>query len=779
MKRIKTMLAIVLALCMLFTVAPMAFAEDGDASGTVESVDWAYSATDKTITVTGNINNSGTIPYLLANNWSSYDYDTIIVNEGITEIIANGLNGCKAKEVILPKSLRVIGDGAFKNSSNLINLCIPEGVTTLGNFIVDSATALTSIYIPSTVTTMNAGNTLYGTNKTNLKVYLPDGWTWRFPVIKGATYDKGYTCAKAKAFNRKADGTFEYNASFDTLLAAATSGDTVISIANLNCSTLPTAPEGVNVVYMGTVGTSGTWKSQNWTLDALTKTITLTPASSSIVSVGDNTTNSICEQAWSSFDYDVVVISEGFTSISNYGLLKCKAKNILLPSTLDSIGEGAFQACSNLKYLELPVGFTTVGNYPFKGCNLDFIFFPHTLTTFRANWWDSLTVETVYYERSSVSPDYIQYKAGYLKNSDGNAATLVSCNTKCVSSSGDITFGQFKNVVNNAVAGDVVTLLDSIDDTQYNSLDTMPTTFNGTKINYLSGVKIETRAKSCIWSYEPDKKSITLTCTDAVNGTIGGDNYAYPTTAWKVFDYNKLIICEGIKNISNYAFSGLKAADVVFPSTLKTIGQGAFRNSPNLNNVDLPVGLETIGQYAFQDSVLNSIYFPATVTTASNWLYEMKVSDVYYSPSTVSIAQVYDKQGNLVDADGNRAKIHSVDAIVEYADETVSMVNLDSVIAEITSEDKVVLLADMNSDLVLARNLVIENPYDFNISNVFYLDTNGNDSIDITDLVRMKKYIVGDSVEINTGNLNFNEDMATKNLAYLRKYLLGITDFAK
>ena len=54
----------------------------------------------------------------------------------------------------------------------------------------------------------------------------------------------------------------------------------------------------------------------------------------------------------------------------------------------------------------------------------------------------------------------------------------------------------------------------------------------------------------------------------------------------------KIVLSEGVEEIGDYAFANNKLLkSVVFPSTLKKIGRGAFKNS-NLESVTLPSGLE-------------------------------------------------------------------------------------------------------------------------------------------------------------------------------------------
>lgn len=75
---------------------------------------------------------------------------------------------------------------------------------------------------------------------------------------------------------------------------------------------------------------------------------------------------------------------------------------------------------------------------------------------------------------------------------------------------------------------------------------------------------------------------------------------------------------EGLVLVGAYAFSFCKELRTVnFPSTLRTIGEGAFDNAP-LESIVLNEGLESIGKYAFWGSrKLRSVILPSTLRTYS------------------------------------------------------------------------------------------------------------------------------------------------------------------
>lgn len=70
-----------------------------------------------------------------------------------------------------------------------------------------------------------------------------------------------------------------------------------------------------------------------------------------------------------------------------------------------------------------------------------------------------------------------------------------------------------------------------------------------------------------------------------------------------------------LETIGAYAFSGTPITTASLPATLRTIGEGAFNDCPDLNTLTLRDGIVSIGHYAFQDcpSLTGELYLPETI----------------------------------------------------------------------------------------------------------------------------------------------------------------------
>lgn len=85
-------------------------------------------------------------------------------------------------------------------------------------------------------------------------------------------------------------------------------------------------------------------------------------------------------------------------------------------------------------------------------------------------------------------------------------------------------------------------------------------------------------------------------------------------------DIERVFIPRSVREIKKNAFCNCKdLREVIFEegSTLKTIGQEAFRGCINLTRAVLPEGLEKIDLYAFSESGLENVTFPPSLRTVS------------------------------------------------------------------------------------------------------------------------------------------------------------------
>jgi hypothetical protein len=86
-------------------------------------------------------------------------------------------------------------------------------------------------------------------------------------------------------------------------------------------------------------------------------------------------------------------------------------------------------------------------------------------------------------------------------------------------------------------------------------------------------------------------------------------------------DPKEVKLSEGLESIGAYAFQNAMITKIELPSTVKTIGWGAFSFCDKLTEVKLNEGLESIGGYAFYWTAVEKIELPSTVKTIGQYAF--------------------------------------------------------------------------------------------------------------------------------------------------------------
>ena len=87
-------------------------------------------------------------------------------------------------------------------------------------------------------------------------------------------------------------------------------------------------------------------------------------------------------------------------------------------------------------------------------------------------------------------------------------------------------------------------------------------------------------------------------------------------------DIQSVVIPEGVKVIGEAAFYGCGNLDVItLPKSLKKIEAGAFVYCYSLQTINLNEGLQSIGDYAFQNTGIQSITIPSTLKTIGQTIF--------------------------------------------------------------------------------------------------------------------------------------------------------------
>jgi len=296
-----------------------------------------------------------------------------------------------------------------------------------------------------------------------------------------------------------------------------------------------------------------------------------------------------------------LVIPEDVTSISDYAFTDCNSITSINLNGVNAIGNSTFSGCSNLETVEfhcktiaswfsgltslkeIVIGeeVTTIGDQAFQNCsNLANVSIPDNVTYVGTNaftgtaWYNNMDDGVVY--------------AGNI--ACGYKGTMPS-NTEIVIKEG--TIGLAANIFSGCNGLTSITIprsLKSIGDNAFY------------RCNNLKTVNISDLAAWC--------------AIDFTKNYSNPNSYLY-LNGEKVDIYN-FTIPNGTKRIGNYAFYNSNFSSISIPNSVEAIGIGAFENCYNLSSITLPDGLKSIGENAFYKTMINEVTIPQSVTSIGN-----------------------------------------------------------------------------------------------------------------------------------------------------------------
>ena len=290
-----------------------------------------YSSSDNEVTITGYTGSAAeiAIPHTIESN-------------PVTAIGTEAFKGStRLTSVTIPEGVTSIGERAFENCSSLKSVTIPSSVTSIIQYAFCNCTSLTSINIPTSVTSIEEA-TFFGCSSL-ISITIPSGVT----SIEKSAFSG---CSNLKSITIPNSVTSIGNAVFSscTSLESIDISDSVTSInyeAFEGCTSLKSIdiPDGVTSIGVGAF--SG------------------------------------CKSLES------ITIPNSVTSIGPWVFKNCMSlKSVTIPSSVTSIGQYAFWDCTSLTSVTIPNSVTIIGNYAFRNCtSLESIVLPKGLDVTSAN----------------------------------------------------------------------------------------------------------------------------------------------------------------------------------------------------------------------------------------------------------------------------------------------------------------------------------------------------------------------------------------------------------
>ena len=305
--------------------------------------------------------------------------------------------------------------------------------------------------------------------------------------------------------------------------------------------------------------------------------------------------------------------AEGVETVPSY---ICKNMNLLdtivLPSSVSSLGQYAFAFCSNLKSINLPVTQKTLPTSFLEGCtSLESIELPATLTTINTDAFYGCT------KLANVSLHEGLTTIGL--------RAFYNCKLAEITIPSTVTYignGAFKgNPTTTIVWKPATCSIGSDDNAPFYSTSSQVTSFT-----FAEGVET-VPAYIC--------KNMNLL-----------DTIVLPSSVSSLGPY-AFMNCSNLKSINlpvtqktlpvSFLEGCTSLESIELPATLTTISTDAFYGCTKLANVSLHEGLTTIGLRAFYNCKLAEITIPSTVTSIGNGAFKGNpTTTIVWKPKTCS-----------------------------------------------------------------------------------------------------------------------------------------------
>lgn len=296
-----------------------------------------------------------------------------------------------------------------------------------------------------------------------------------------------------------------------------------------------------------------------------------------------------------------IVLEEGLTEIPDSTFSSFDIVEVVLPSTITKIEDGAFYNCTNLKRINLGDNLNFVGESAFKGCvSLEELYLGHSFQTSYVSSFSGLSgLKKVILNCNNVpGNETMQYSWYLLDTKTANGLEFVIGK--------DVEVATYFNLFEHH--GSV---------NEFNTVSTV-TFEDGCKVRELDGTFRGFYNLTSVVLPESVKKvgkSTFEQCQSLESIDLSGVTELDTENLFtNCYSLKSVILPDNLTEIGPYMFSNCKSlVSLTIPQSVTVIGEKAFSQCA-IETIVLPQNLTEIGTKAFYISSLKEIFIPKSVT---------------------------------------------------------------------------------------------------------------------------------------------------------------------
>ena len=278
-------------------------------------------------------------------------------------------------------------------------------------------------------------------------------------------------------------------------------------------------------------------------------------------------------------------------------------ESYIIPDSVTSIGDGAFEGCSSLSSLVIPNSVTSIGDGAFEGCSsLSSLVIPDSVVNIKGNpfyLWkgklECLSASFIYEDNVLFNMD----KSKLISFRNQEAKSFIIPNG--VMSIEKYAFSDCSSLISISVPKSVTSIGDGA--------------FDG--CSSLSSIAISDSITSIgTWTFDGCKSLRSLVIPDSVT-SIGNEAFRGCSSLCS------LVIPDSVTSIGEGAFDGCSSLrSLVIPDCVTSIRDGAFDGCSSLRSLVIPDSVTSIGDGAFSScSSLRSLVIPDSVTSIGDGVF--------------------------------------------------------------------------------------------------------------------------------------------------------------